>query len=114
MLDRPIDPGDELGSGDRTIAAGDLDRCEVGIRGDAGEAVTLPGDDPGQVRAVTERVTEDRRRIVLLGAQIDRCDDLAVERFDRRDTGVDHRHADAIARRAERPGAIGADLADHP
>ena len=94
------------------IAPGDLHRHQGGLGGDAGvgaaaaggRIVAAAGDDAGHGRAVSEGVDDG-----ALAREVGPVDHATAEVVHLRDTGVDHRDADALAVSpgCPQPGGVG-------
>ena len=119
VLHDPVDRGEHPRHVGLTDRVGDLDADDLRVRRHAEEVGAVaradgirfavkPGDDPGHVRAVTERVEVAERAVAALGGEVRTVDDLAggAQAIDRRHAEVDERDADALAGVARVPVCV--------
>ena len=123
VLHDPVDPRDDLRDVADAVRVGDLDADDAGVRGHAeevvrvvrrarrvGDARVVAGDDPGQVRAVAERVDTGGAGVLRLLGQVGAEHDVGRQQAgDLRDAGVDERDIDAAPGVAGLPVGAGAD-----
>ena len=111
--DDPFDAGDDVARVAAAVGAEHPDVDEVRARRDAAgipgrDTVgrrRIAGDDPGDVRAVTEGIGH----LGIVGDEAHVRDDAVRERRVRRDAGIDDRDADALtvqSRDAEQDSAL--------